>query len=76
MKKVQDVLKDYETFWKLSDRIETEITLSDDQKRSLHETERIIRQYLTHLYALEDLGGLEASSSIALPPSVSPRSHT
>jgi len=54
--KSADVLKDYETFWKLSDIIKTEITLSDDQKRSLDETERIIRLYIQHLYDLEDQG--------------------
>jgi len=54
--KSADLLKDYEKFWKLADRISTEIELTDDHKRSLHETERIIRRYLQHIYDLEDQG--------------------
>lgn len=51
-----DMLKFCQTFWELSDKIQAEIKTSDDQKRSLDETERLLRRYLRHLQDQEDQG--------------------
>jgi len=52
----QDMLKFSASFWEVSDKILAEIETNDDQKRSLHETERLLRRYLQHLMTQEDQG--------------------
>lgn len=52
----QEMLRFSATFWEVSDKVLAEIETTEDQKRSLHETERLLRRYLQHLMAQEDQG--------------------
>ena len=48
------ILNTYLEFGKLADQITEDMDLTDDQKRSLHESERVLRRYLQLLYDRED----------------------